>query len=169
MSYSWRDQQWPLKPASPREVVEGTLDDANTLARFYLDALGHRNPFVMYGTLALSMYGIGFGASYLAGAGARMAHWSGRMALTQFARSSAGIMGTTSGATFYSVLAAYYVGRNISHAIDPDKGEQRFHWHLLAGTYAQAKEAWRILNVLSPSSGGRPSHWNDPTPLYLQN
>lgn len=127
MSYSWRRQQWPLKPASPKEVVEGTIDDINDMSRFMLQLMGHRNPAVMYGTVAVSQYALGYGATFLAGGGTRMAHWAGRAALTNFLRGTVGIAGTAVGRYFYGGAAAYYIGRNISHAIDPQRGEERFH------------------------------------------
>ena len=154
----WRSQEYPLRPASPREVAKGTWDDVNSLAGFYLDALFHRNPAIMYGTVAVSMYGFGFGSAYLAGTGSRMAHWMGRTAVTQFARGSAGILGTAAGATFYGVLGTYYLGRNISHAIDPIHGESRFHESLVDPLGSMQTTQMNLMTGLNPYGNTKGSH-----------
>jgi len=124
-------RQWPPKPKTPVEIVKSLGDDVNEFSRWSLGILGGRNPFSTYAYLAASMYGFGFSGAWLAGAGARGGHHAGRFAVTQFLRGTAASFYATSGQAFWSVVIPYYVGRNVAYAIDPHKGEARFHQAIL--------------------------------------
>ena len=144
-----RERQWPPKPKTPVELGKSVWDDLNEFSRWSLGILGGRNPFATYAYMAGSMYGIGFASSYLAGFGVSTAHHTGRFALVQFLRASVGALGTTTGAAAAGVLAMYYSGRNVAYAIDPDKGEARFHYAIANPIAASTETVTNLLTAMA--------------------
>ena len=113
---------WVTRPPqfkNPRELGEAVFEDVEQFSRLYLHLLGHRNPGIPVLTFSSTFAGLAY-------FGARSASLS-----VPLARSAA--MFAFRRALMLSVYTApvsvpYYIGRNISHAIDPVHGESRFHY-----------------------------------------
>jgi hypothetical protein len=134
---------WAIRPPTfknPRQLGEDVFEDVEDFAEFYLALLAHRNPGIPLLTLSGTFAGLAYYGARSAALSAPLARTAAMFAFRR--------------AIFLSVYTApvsvpYYIGRNISHAIDPVHGEDRFHYAIMNPIAASTETVTNLVTAMA--------------------